>query len=204
MLLQYQFSQSVRGFSKLRHGMLSTRTYRTVPYKLSLAQRVFVSAYYAGVAISDPERADAVAGLGDVTGEAASARLVTRMKSTPSGRRLLAKKPLINSQSVDLEALKVLPEGTLGHAYAQYMERHTFDADARNPVRFLQDPDTAYAMVRYRQIHDFWHILCDLPPTLSGELALKWFEWRQTGLPVAGLSALIGPLRLSFGQVRVF
>lgn len=49
---------------------------------------------------------------------------------------------------------------------------------------------------RYRQVHDFWHVLVDLPPTVVGEIALKYYEWRITGLPVAALSSLLGPLTL--------
>ena len=52
-------------------------------------------------------------------------------------------------------------------------------------------------MCRYRQVHDFWHVLCDLPPTVLGEVALKWFELKATGLPVCLFSGLLGPLKLS-------
>jgi len=48
-------------------------------------------------------------------------------------------------------------------------------------------------------VHDFWHVLCGLPPTVLGELALKWVEMVQTGLPVAAFSGLFGPLALSAG-----
>jgi Coenzyme Q (ubiquinone) biosynthesis protein Coq4 len=46
------------------------------------------------------------------------------------------------------------------------------------------------------QCHDFWHALTGLPPTVLGELALKWLELFQTGLPVAALSSTVGSLRL--------
>ena len=52
-------------------------------------------------------------------------------------------------------------------------------------------------MTRYREIHDFWHVLSGLPPTEFGEIALKWFEWEVTRLPVCLLSGVIGPTRLS-------
>jgi ubiquinone biosynthesis protein COQ4 len=38
--------------------------------------------------------------------------------------------------------------------------------------------------------------LCDLPPTVLGELALKWFEAVQTQLPMCAASAVFGPLDL--------
>lgn len=51
-------------------------------------------------------------------------------------------------------------------------------------------------MLRYRQIHDFLHVLTGLEVTVSDEIALKWFEMVQTGLPSTVLSAFVGPLRL--------
>lgn len=51
-------------------------------------------------------------------------------------------------------------------------------------------------MTRYREIHDFLHVLTGLPPTIEGELALKTLEAVQTGLPMAALSAIAGPLSL--------
>lgn len=53
-------------------------------------------------------------------------------------------------------------------------------------------------MLRYRQTHDFLHVLTGLEEiTIESELALKCFEFSQTGLPVTILSGLLGPLRLS-------
>ena len=52
-------------------------------------------------------------------------------------------------------------------------------------------------MCRYRQVHDFWHVLSGLPPTVLGEVALKWFELKATGLPVCLFSGVFGPLKLS-------
>ncbi|CAM9711195.1 unnamed protein product, partial [Hapterophycus canaliculatus] len=53
-----------------------------------------------------------------------------------------------------------------------------------------------FCLGRYREVHDLWHVLSGLPPTVEGELALKWFELVQTGLPVCALGAVVGPLAL--------
>lgn len=58
---------------------------------------------------------------------------------------------------------------------------------------------TLGAVCLFFQVHDFWHVLSGLPPTVVGEIALKWFEMMQTGLPVTALSAFVGPLRLTRG-----
>ena len=52
-------------------------------------------------------------------------------------------------------------------------------------------------MLRYRQTHDLYHTLFTLPPTLPHELTLKVVELSNMSLPVAALSSIFGPLRLS-------
>ena len=52
-------------------------------------------------------------------------------------------------------------------------------------------------MLRYRQTHDLYHTLFSLPPTLPHELSLKVIEWANMSLPVAALSSMFGPFRLS-------
>jgi ubiquinone biosynthesis protein COQ4 len=44
--------------------------------------------------------------------------------------------------------------------------------------------ERAYVMLRYRQTHDFLHVVTGMPTTLVAELALKWFEFLQTGMSV--------------------
>eukprot|EP01035_Chromulina_nebulosa_P019787 gene19787-25727_t len=58
-------------------------------------------------------------------------------------------------------------------------------------------------MYRYRQVHDFWHVLSGLPPSILGEIGLKWFELKVTGLPVCLLSGLVGPVRLSLEEQKI-
>ncbi|KAF9967249.1 Ubiquinone biosynthesis protein, partial [Actinomortierella ambigua] len=64
-------------------------------------------------------------------------------------------------------------------------------------VHFVDSEELAYVMRRYRETHDFYHTLTNLPVTVDGEIALKWFEMVQTGLPMTMLSSFFGPLRLS-------
>ena len=64
-------------------------------------------------------------------------------------------------------------------------------------MKLIHDPELAYIMTRYRQTHDFIHTLAGLPPTVLGEVALKWLEMVQFRLPMNALSAFVGPLRLS-------
>ena len=68
----------------------------------------------------------------------------------------------------------------------------------------MDDAELAYVMQRFRELHDFWHVLFDLPPTEFGEIILKHVEMTQTKLPVCALSAFMGPLRLDSGIFDAF
>lgn len=60
----------------------------------------------------------------------------------------------------------------------------------------MDDPELKYVMLRYRQVHDLFHSILGMPPHMLGEVAVKWVEALQTGLPMCALGALFGPLRL--------
>jgi ubiquinone biosynthesis protein COQ4 len=51
-------------------------------------------------------------------------------------------------------------------------------------------------MLRYRQCHDLFHTILGLKPNMLGEVAVKWFEAIQTGLPMCRMGAAFGGLRL--------
>lgn len=55
-------------------------------------------------------------------------------------------------------------------------------------------------MKRYRETHDLYHTVFSLPPTLAHELTLKVVELANMKLPVAALSSLFGPFRLSYAR----
>eukprot|EP00804_Cyclotella_cryptica_P014797 CCRYP_015017-RA/>CCRYP_015017-RA protein AED:0.30 eAED:0.32 QI:0/0/0/1/0/0/2/0/163 len=79
-------------------------------------------------------------------------------------------------------------------AYANFLQTHNLDPNECTPLQFLSYPDLSYVMTGYPQYHDCWQVLTGSPPTVLGELALKWFELMQ---PLAALSAAGVSLRLS-------
>jgi ubiquinone biosynthesis protein COQ4 len=145
-------------------------------------------------ALTDPRDARMVGVVGEATGHRALQRMHDRMERHPIGRMVLQERPEITEAT--LPDLGEFAEGTLGHAYHRFMESHGFSPDERSRVQFVDDADLAYVMTRYRQVHDFWHVLYGLPPSLLGEVALKWLEAAQTGLPMATMAAAAGGLRL--------
>lgn len=68
--------------------------------------------------------------------------------------------------------------------------------DARQPVRFIDNIELLYVMQRYRETHDMFHVLLEMPTTILGEVVVKWIEGIQLGLPLGFLGGLFGSLRL--------
>eukprot|EP00455_Lapot_gusevi_P002441 TRINITY_DN10977_c0_g1_i1.p1 TRINITY_DN10977_c0_g1~~TRINITY_DN10977_c0_g1_i1.p1 ORF type:complete len:276 (-),score=21.37 TRINITY_DN10977_c0_g1_i1:19-801(-) len=163
---------------------------------LSCSQKTFLTAGSAFLAFFNPWRGDMIAVLSEVTGERSLNSMLEKMKGSEEGREILRLKPRIRSSTVDPDRLLQLPQDTFGYQYAKFMSAQGFSPDDRAEVRFLDDPDLAYVLQRYRECHDLWHVLCGLPTSVLGELAQKWFELLQTGLPMCALSSFVGPLRL--------
>jgi ubiquinone biosynthesis protein COQ4 len=149
----------------------------------------------AARAIADPRQARMVGVVGEATGATALRRMRARMHASPMGRAVLSDRPALTAAALETQ-LHGLPPHTFGGAYAAFLEQHGFDPDERSDVQFVDDPDLAYVMTRYRQVHDLWHVLYALPPSLVGEVALKWLEAAQTGLPMTAMAAAAGGLRL--------
>eukprot|EP00986_Skeletonema_menzelii_P009223 scaffold4146_cov151-Skeletonema_menzelii.AAC.1 len=180
----------------------------TIP-PLTGLQRLGTLLHSSLTALNDPTRADAVAAVGEVTGSYALSKILVAMEKDPVGRRILVERPLvddrvatraeklleqhhINLKELTGEQQQRLDDITFGAAYATFLQTHNFHPNERSKIRFLSDPNLSYVMTRYRQNHDYWHVLTGLPPTVLGELALKWLELIQTGLPLAALSATGG------------
>lgn len=148
-------------------------------------------------ALQDPYRHDMVAVLGEATGHLALRRLRDRMKRDPEGYSILMERPRIRLSSLDLSRMKTLPDGTLGREYLRFLQDNRVTPDSRADVKFVDSEELAYVMQRYREVHDLLHTLLGMPTNMLGEVAVKWFEAAQTGLPMCILGAVLGPVRLS-------
>lgn len=130
-------------------------------------------------------------------------RLRDAMLRSPTGRRILRDRPRMTSATLDLPRLRALPPGSVGATYAAWLDREGVSPDTRAAVRYIDDEECAYVMQRYRECHDFYHALTGLPIVREGEVALKAFEWANTGLPMTGLS-MFAALTLNRGGRRRF
>jgi len=160
-------------------------------------QKMILFAGSAAAGLADPWRSDMVAVNGEVFGLPALTYMHSRMKANPEGRLVLKERPRISTKTVDYGALAKLPENTLGRVVADFNDKHGISPDTRATVQFVDDPELAYVMQRYREVHDLLHALLDMPTDMVGEVAVKWVEALQFGLPMCVGGAVLGPARFT-------
>ncbi|POW07012.1 hypothetical protein PSTT_08540, partial [Puccinia striiformis] len=184
-------------------------------------QRTFLAIGSAFASLNNPYRADMIAVLSETTGGPFLSRLRDQMLEDEGGRRLLRDRPRINTSTVDLDQLEKCRREPLGKSTAIgcggvrsrlilgsrlvlsllfVLTRFMFTRICVSllKVRFIDSPELAYVMQRYRECHDFYHVISGpFPVNISGEIVVKWIELANMGLPVAALSAIFGPLRLN-------
>lgn len=146
--------------------------------------------------MADSDQTSEIHRVEEITGRPAYRRLLARMRTTPEGQRLLAERPELSSSHVDYDALRRLPAGTLGAAYAHHLDVNKLSADYQAAVtRHVEDEDMAYLMRRFRQTHDVWHALLDLGVTGHEEVVIHAFSWGQLHLPVSAMVVAFGTLK---------
>ncbi|WYZ45567.1 hypothetical protein EsH8_VIII_000883 [Colletotrichum jinshuiense] len=146
----------------------------------------------AGIwSLLSPYRADLIAAVGETTATPYFIyRLRDAMLADPTGRRILRDRPSITSTSLNLDRLRAMPENSVGRAYVSWLDAEGVSPDTRPAVRYIDDPECAYVMQRYRECHDFYHALTGLPIVREGEVALKAFEFANTLIPMTGFAVL--------------
>lgn len=181
-------------------------------------------------ALINPARGDMIATLSETSGESHLPRLRDDMLQHDEGRRLLVDRPSVNTKTVDMQKLRQMPVGSFGHEYTKWLDWCRVGPDTRAKVskwsgnvsrcntgvlsprsctieypqvQYISDPELAFIMQRYRESHDFYHLLCGMPVSTLGETVVKIFEASHFGLPVAYLSSIAGPLRLSAEERRL-
>ena len=80
-----------------------------------------------------------VAALGETTAGPALPRMRDNMLRSAEGRRILMQRPRINSNTINMEKLASLPEGTFGRQYVTWLERCEVTPDSREPVSVLDN-----------------------------------------------------------------
>ena len=133
----------------------------------SAFQKLLLAGGSALVGLADPWRADMVAVSGEVTASLASLKNIQeKMLADQEGRAVLLARPRITSSI--LPELAALPPNTLGYHYQAFMAKQEITPDSRAEVSFVDCPDLAYVMTRYRETHDLTHCILGMPTTMVG------------------------------------
>jgi ubiquinone biosynthesis protein COQ4 len=143
----------------------------------------------------DPGRLDRVFDLGEALNAARIPEVLDRIAADPAGKRLLDEQPRIDTKHVDFDALRALPEGTLGREYTRFLDTNGISADVFQPPSTVTDARVSYIMLRIRQTHDLWHVLTGYTPDVAGEVLLQAFTYAQLGAPSALAITIVGTLR---------
>ncbi|XP_039765468.1 ubiquinone biosynthesis protein COQ4 homolog, mitochondrial [Pararge aegeria] len=159
-------------------------------------QKTVLTVGSAAVALLDPHRGDMIACLGEVTGEMSLKYMRAKLLESPEGATILKEMPRINSKTICFKTLSKMPDRTVGRIYADFMKDNNITADSRLPVQFIEDPDLAYVMQRYREVHDLVHATLFMKTTMLGEVTVKWVEGIQTKLPMCIGGGIWGAARL--------
>jgi len=114
----------------------------------------------------------------------------------PAGHRLLQEKPYLPPMLDDHSWIRDLPEGTVGRAYIEFMEREGLSAQGlvdesekfRSKAREFDD-DMKWYGNRLRDTHDLFHVLSGYNRDALGEASLLAFTYsQQPGLGVIFIS----------------
>ncbi|WFD33555.1 Ubiquinone biosynthesis protein [Malassezia cuniculi] len=168
----------------------------------SFGTRALLTAGSALGLLLTPSRGDLLTVLTQTSSMPVIARLLEQMRSTHEGRRLLITRPSLNSATVDLDELKSLPDGTFGREWVSWLAANHVGPDGRCDAHYMPNLETRYVIQRYRETHDFYHVLLGMPTSTLGETVVKYFELAHMHLPVAGLSAVGGSLRILNDDLR--
>ncbi len=143
----------------------------------------------------DHRRLDQVLVLTQAVNAGTVARAVERFEATEAGRWLFATRPRIDRAHVDFDALRRLPDGTLGREYTRFLDDGGITPDAFEELPNVGDERAAWIMLRMRQTHDLWHVLTGYAPDVRGELLLQAFTYAQIRAPSALVLVVFGSLR---------
>ena len=124
-----------------------------------------------------------------------------RFKSMPTGQAILTRQRDLVALLDNRQALRALPEGSLGRAYLQFVEREAISAEglieaSERDIDF-GDSDFERFANRMRDQHDLWHVLTGYGRDTFGEACLLAFTYAQTNNRGIAFIALAGMFKLS-------
>ena len=108
-----------------------------------------------------------------------------RFRNMETGNRILKEKTDLIDTLTNREALRQLPEGTLGKTYIDFMEREKITAEglaevSEDSMTDFTDMDLKRYATRSRDMHDLWHVVTGYGRDGLGEVCVVAFSYAQT------------------------
>ncbi len=139
----------------------------------------------------------------DITSRSRFRSLLDRAMVGGRPPAIMVKRPEIDDEHVDLDALRRLPADTLGGAYVRHLDRNDLAlyVSPTSPEH-VDDPEIRYLIHRYRQVHDIWHVLLGLGTRGHEEVLLHAFVLGHLRLPISALVVMFGTLKHMILEAR--
>jgi ubiquinone biosynthesis protein Coq4 len=140
----------------------------------------------------DPTRLDGVFVVEEALLDDPRARaIVDLVRRDPRGARAIDDR--VRLGPIDRPALRALPVGTLGRAYADFLDDNGLDPRAIPTLDAAND--AAYVRAHLFETHDLWHVLTGFGTDVPGELAVQ-------AVYLAQVHGALPPLLLTGGLIR--
>ena len=161
--------------------------------------------------LRDPDDTVQVFRIVDALSGNSGERLFRRFRHSSTGAAVLREKRQLVETLENRDELLALPPGTLGHTYAEFMQREQISAGglmdasvAGGRDRAATDPARRLVGDRFRDQHDLWHVVTGYNRDLVGEAALLAFTLAQTWNPGIGFIVAVAWFKLKgdFGYGR--
>jgi ubiquinone biosynthesis protein COQ4 len=133
------------------------------------------------------------------------ARMLSRMRATEQGRRLLEERQDVLAPMTDREGLRRMPAGSLGRSLVAFLEERSIRPEelAAKVQEARADsggfapgasPDVAYLHDRFRDLHDLWHVATGYDNDWAGEYGVVAFSAQQVGYRSQTIATFVSSL----------
>lgn len=126
---------------------------------------------------TDPKRVDQILVIKDMA-NLPGPRELLRLENDPASRAILEEQPRIDPEHIDYDALRALPDGSLGREYVRFLEDNQLKPEVTE-LRDVGNPKAAYVLLRANQTHDLMHVLTGYTPAKDEEIFLQGFVFAQ-------------------------
>ena len=107
-------------------------------------------------------------------------RLAASVAGDPGWQELLRERPRFQLETVDLQGLAELPDGTLGRELLRHLVDHDLLHGERHPDNpYPASEQAEYAKIRWRETHDVRHVLTGVETSVHDEIVLQAFQLGQ-------------------------